>query len=105
MGNYYGRNECANTSVTSACCIGKAGTQSVDISQPVVLTPTTSLGTVISSCPGNPTVTCVTAPDGASCTLTLTQRVCISIPVSYGVEVAPGEPIITCAEGSPSCGC
>ena len=98
MGDYCSRNDC------SASCIGKAGTQSVDISQPVVLTPTASLGTVVSSCPGTPTVTCVTAPDGGSCILTLTQRVCISIPVSYGVEVSPGEPIITCADGI-SCGC
>ena len=103
MDNSRGRNECA--SMPSASCIGKAGTQCVDISQPVVLTPTTSLGTVVSSCPGMPTITCVTAPDGVSCTLTLTQRVCISIPVSYGVEIAPGAPVIACADGTASCGC
>ena len=96
MSDYCCRNESAST--PSAGCIGRAGTQSVDISQPIVLTPTASLGTVVSSCPGSPSVTCVASPDGTTCTVTLTQRVCISIPVSYGVEVAPGEPTITCAD-------
>ncbi len=103
MDNYRSRNECS--SMPSASCISKASTQCVDISQPVVLTPTASLGTVVSSCPGTPTVTYVTAADGASCTLTLTQRVCISIPVSYGVEIVPGTPIIACADGAAFCGC
>lgn len=102
MSDYCGRNE--NVTLPSSCCTGKSGTQCVDISQPVVLTPTASLGTVVTSCPGSPSVTCVTSSDGATCTVTLTQRVCISIPVSYGVEVVPGEPIITCADSTAPCG-
>ena len=101
MSDYCCRNELATP---TASCIGKSGTQCVDISQPVILTPTASLGTVVSSCPGTPCITCVTAPDGASCTLTLTQRVCISIPISYGVEISTGEPTIACADNG-SCGC
>ena len=103
MSDHCGRN--GSVSIPSSSCIGKAGTQCVDISQPIVLTPTASLGTVVSSCPGSPSVTCVTSSDGAACTVTLTQRVCISIPVSYGVEIAPGDPIITCADGTASCSC
>lgn len=105
MSDYHCRNECSNASVPSTGCIGKSGTQCVDISQPIVLTPTASLGTVVSSCPGTPTVTCVTAADGTACTVTLTQRLCISIPISYGVEIAPGDPSIVCADGAASCGC
>jgi hypothetical protein len=76
----------------------KSGTQCVDISQEVVLTPTVAVGTVTTTCQGAPDVVCVTNAEGTACTVTLTQRVCATIPVTFGVTTTEGEPTILCAE-------
>lgn len=83
----------------------KISTQCVDVTAPMTLTPTASIGTVNISCQGSPCVTCVTDPAGTSCTVTLTQQICVSVPVRYGVTMAAGEPTIACAAGSPACSC
>lgn len=85
----------------------KIVTQCVDVTAPVVLQPTASLGTVAVSCQGAPTVTCCTDSSGTCCTVTLTQQVCVTIPVRYGVSMSSGEPVISCAECgmTPPCGC
>ena len=75
----------------------KTGTQCVNVSQPVVLTPVATVGTVTTFCTGGPTVTCVTNSAGTACTVTLTQRVCASIPVTFGVNHTDGDPTISCA--------
>ena len=54
----------------------KTGTQCVDISAPLTLTPTAAVGTVTVTCQGSPSITCVTGNDGASCTVTMTQQIC-----------------------------
>ena len=109
MSEYCCRNDAVPAATPVAGCIGRSATQCVDVIQPVVLTPTASLGTVVASCTGTPSVTCVTAADGASCTVTLTQRVCVSIPVSYGVDVVTDDPSIACADSTAGeaavCGC
>lgn len=80
--------------------------QCVDISAPVTLTPTTSVGTVTVACQGLPTVTCTTDMDGTSCSVVMTQQVCVSIPVQYGVELTAGQSTIACADdGSGACNC
>ena len=84
----------------SAGCTGRASSQCVDISLPVVLAPTTSLGTVIASCSGAPTVSCVTNEEGTTCTVTLTQRLCVSIPVTFGITADPNAAAIACADHS-----
>jgi len=76
----------------------KSGTQCVDISQEVILSPTATVGTVITTCQGNPTVECTTNAEGTACTVTLTQRVCVTIPVTFGVTKTDGEPGILCAK-------
>ena len=83
-------------------------TQCVDVTAPVVLTPTASVGTVTVSCQGSPSVSCVTDPCGTSATITLSQQICVTVPVRYGVSMSSGEATISCAEGGcpPSpCGC
>ncbi len=77
----------------------KVSTQCVDVSAPVVLAPTASLGSPTVTCQGSPSVTCVTSSDKTYCTVTLTQQVCVSIPVCYGVSIATGEVTIACADG------
>lgn len=84
----------------------KITTQCVDVTAPVTLMPTASVGTVTVSCQGTPSVTCTTDPCGTSCTITLTQQICVSVPVRYGVTMNTGEPTIACCDGAPgSCAC
>lgn len=74
----------------------KVGTQGVDITLPMTVTPTATAGTVTTTCQGSPTVTCTTADDGLSCTITVSQRVYLSIPVRFGVETEGGTVTIAC---------
>ena len=83
----------------------KITTQCVDVTAPGILQPTASVGTVTVACQGAPSVSCVTDPCGTSCTITLTQQICVTMPVRYGVSLSSGEPTISCAEGPIPCGC
>ncbi len=76
----------------------RSGTQCVDISAPVTLTPSAEVGTITTVCQGNPTVVCETNEEGTACTVVLTQRVCVSIPVIFNVALDTGRPSILCAD-------
>lgn len=84
----------------SNCNCNKISTQCVDVSAPLTLTPTASIGTATVACQGEPSITCVTEPDGTCCVVTLTQKVCVTVPMRYGVTMAAGEPKIGCADGT-----
>ena len=83
----------------------KVSTQCVDVTATVLLSPTAVMGTPPVTCQGSPTVTCTTNADGTMCTVTLTQKVCVSIPVCYGPTVSTCDPTISCEDKCPSCGC
>ena len=91
------------TILTSTCLTppstgcSKSGTQCVDVSKKVVLMPTATVGTITTSCQGSPTVTCVTNAEGTASTVTLTQRVCVTIPITFGVTKEDGDASIMCA--------
>lgn len=89
--------------VGSGC--NKISAQCVDVSAPMTLTPTACIGAVNISCQGSPTVTCVTDPAGTSCAVTMTQQICVSVPVRYGVTLSAGDPTIACAPCSSACAC
>lgn len=91
----------------SSCHCGcqRQGEQCVDVSVPLVLTPTSGVGPVTTVCRGQPTAVCVTAPDGSSCTVTFTQKVCIFMPLRFGVSVTEGDATIACAADGRPCGC
>lgn len=95
------------TEPTTGC--DKVGTQCVEVSLPLTVTPTATPGTVVTTCSSSPTVTCVTAEDGLSCTITVSQRVCVSIPVCFGVVADPETVTIACArtdaESASACTC
>ena len=89
-------------------CLGgcnKLSTQCVDISAPVTLVPAASLGTVTVSCQGNPVVNCMPDPCGTSSTITVTQRVCVTIPIKYDIAMNSCEPTISCADNGTVCPC
>lgn len=96
--NYQGGDSCP----VNGC--NKIGTQCVDVSATLNLTPTATMGTMTVSCQGAPCITCVADPCGASCTVTMTQKVCVSVPIRYGVAMTPGEPTIACTDSCGSCG-
>ena len=80
----------------SSC--NKPASQCVNVSAPVTLTPTAVIGSLSVACQGIPEVTCVTGTDGSRCTLMITQRVCVSVPVRFGVEMDSDDPTIACAD-------
>jgi len=92
------------TTPSNAC--HKTVTQCVDISAPVILQPTVRLDTVTAACQGAHRVSCVSVPSGTCATVTLTQQVCVTLPIRYSISMSSSEPTITCAEGGscPSCG-
>lgn len=92
------------TEETSGGC-NKVGTQCVNITAPMTLTPTASVGTVTVTCQGSPAMTCVTNEEGTACTLTMTQQVCVSVPIRYGVTTTSGEATIGCADNCVGSGC
>ena len=100
---YTTEGECTNECGGCDDCGQKVGTQFVDIVASAVLTPTATIGTVAVTCQGTPVVTCTSTDDGATCILTVTQSVCVSVPVTYGVTLSDEEASITCSDGG--CGC
>ena len=96
---YQGEETCP----LSGC--SRVGTQCVNISAPMILTPTAAVGTLTVTCQGTPVITCVSNEDGTACTLTLTQQVCVSVPVRYGVTMTAGEAAIGCADNCIGSGC
>lgn len=86
----------------------KIGTQSVDVAAPLTLTPIATVGTATITCQGSPSAVCVTDAEGTSCTVTMTQRLCVAVPIRYSVAVSPDDPTIACADGAEcggSCSC
>lgn len=90
-------NEAYQNEPILTCGCSKAGMQCVDVTEEVVLTPTAVVGTISTACQGSPSVMCVTNAEGTACTVTLTQRVCVTIPVTFGVSKTEGDPSIMCA--------
>lgn len=79
---------------------GRVSTQCVDISASMTLVPTAAMGAVSIACQGVPEITCQTNAGGTSCTVVMTQQICVSVPVTYGVTMSTGEPTIACADNS-----
>ena len=83
----------------------KVGTQCLDVSVSMLATPTSVVGTPEVSCQGTPEITCEVNEDGTSCTLIMTQQVCVSVPVRYGLTLTNGETTIGCADSCVGRGC
>lgn len=97
--------QAAEEAGSGSICNCKISTQCVDVSAPLILTPTASIDTAKVSCQGEPSITCTTDPNGSCVVVTLTQKVCVTVPMRYGVTMTAGEPKIGCADGAcPACG-
>lgn len=82
--------------------------QRVGICVPVTVVPYAYPGDVTTICCGSPVITSyLGACQGTTteCTFTVTQAVCITVPLTFGAEVAVGEAKIECDEPSVTDSC
>lgn len=75
---------------------------------PVKVTPYAKAGIAKASCCGNPIVRAGVQCTGSqtSCTFTITQDLCIEVPVSFGAEIETGTATVQCGSvGEEECDC
>lgn len=78
--------------------------QEATVCVPVNVRPFVVAGTPLTFCCGDPIVTsdvttCNGVPNG-SCTFTLTQDICVVVPVEFGARTRVGAPSVECGESS-----
>ena len=80
------------------------GYQSASICVPVTVTPFAKAGTTITKCCGNAVVTpgkvpCEGIKNGA-CSFTISQDICVAVPVEFGAVATVGETFVNCNDAS-----
>jgi len=70
--------------------------QYADISLPVDIDPSASVGRIVTEWLGDPVVVCRKDHCDNTCRITITQRVRVIIPVTYCVITCVGDPDIDC---------
>ncbi len=88
------------------------GYQSASICVPVTVTPFAQTGSTVTKCCGDPVVTpgqntCSGVRNG-SCFFTISQDICVAVPVEFGAVATVGDSYINCngASGKDICaGC
>ena len=95
----------------SSCTV--YGSQRATVCVPVTVTPFASVGDTVTRCCGNPRVTPGTAACGGtpmgSCVFTISQDVCITVPVAFGATSVVGRYSVLCGDANtgdncPDCG-
>ena len=76
------------------------GYQSASICVPVTVTPFAQTGATVTKCCGDPVVTqgrevCGGVKNG-SCFFTITQDICVAVPVEFGAVATVGDSYINC---------
>lgn len=76
------------------------GYQSASICVPVTVTPFAKAGATVTKCCGSPVVTpgrevCGGIKNG-SCFFTITQDICVAVPVEFGAVAAVGDSYVSC---------
>lgn len=76
------------------------GYQSASMCVPVTITPYAQTGSTITKCCGNPIVTpgrisCTEERNG-SCAFTISQDICVAVPVAFGAIASVGDTYVTC---------
>lgn len=88
-------------------CVATAS-QLVNVCVPITVTPWADTGTVTTTCCGEPVVnsgTCEGEING-TCTFTVSQLICVEVPVTFGANAAPGATFVQCQSTSAgSCVC
>lgn len=90
---------CAEAQVCEA-----VGYQPATLCVPVTVTPFAIPGKTVTYCCGSPIVTPGTTPcegvENGSCYFTLTQRICVAVPVSFGANTTIGSVCVDCDDAS-----
>lgn len=78
------------------------GYQRSTVCVPVTVTPFAHVGAPITTCCGNPVVTAgdVCPRNGGVCRFTITQQICVAVPVEFGARAVAGTPGVQCGEVS-----
>lgn len=78
------------------------GYQKSTVCVPVTVTPFAHVGTPVVSCCGAPVVTegDVCSRSGGICHFTISQELCVAVPVEFGARAVAGTPSVQCGEVS-----
>lgn len=76
------------------------GYQSASICVPVTITPYAEAGVTFTKCCGKPVVnpgviSCAGEKNG-TCSFTISQDICVSVPVAFGANAMVGDTFVTC---------
>lgn len=74
--------------------------QYANVSVPIQLRPSATTGNIVVECCEEPVVECRGDERRNSCEITITQKVCIKIPISYQIDACAGESVIECDCGN-----
>jgi hypothetical protein len=80
------------------------GYQQATVCVPVSVQPFAMAGTPTTFCCGDPiitpgTITCPGTPNG-SCIFTITQEICVEVPIMFGANTVVGAPSVECGEAT-----
>lgn len=80
------------------------GFQKVSICVPVVVTPFAHAAKTVTKCCGEPVVVTNDMPcpgkKNGTCTFTLSQTICVEVPVEFGATAAVGDTFVECLGAS-----
>ena len=78
------------------------GYQRSTVCVPVTVTPFAHVGTPITNCCGEPIVTAgdVCPRNGGVCRFTISQEICVAVPVEFGARAVAGTPSVQCGKAS-----
>lgn len=87
-----------NEDLTQTC--PAVGYQSASICVPVTVTPFAQTGSTVTKCCGTPTITqgrdICGGVKGGSCLFTISQDICVAVPVEFGAVASVGDTFVTC---------
>lgn len=100
---YSGSSVTANSEPTDQTCPA-VGFQKVSVCVPVTVTPFANPGHTKTKCCGNPRVsssemTCPGKKNGV-CTFTISQTICVEVPVEFGAKAEVGDTFVDCMGAS-----
>ena len=79
--------------------------QYCDISVPIDLDPSATIGRIETVCVGDPIVECRHDHCDNTCRIRVTQRMRVTIPITYTVITCVDDPIVTCCVDGTPCPC
>jgi hypothetical protein len=76
------------------------GEQMAEVCLPISVKPFANVGKIVVKCCGKAIIVpgtniCKGTPDG-NCDFTITQKICVEVPVEFGADVTPGDVHVAC---------